>query len=185
MLRHGSKSSIRGERPTCAVPSAVQKSLSVLRLATGRGKGTRLGPRGVSTKWSDRDELFRFPSGGGPERRTRPPFTGNVSPLGVVVGMQMGMFGDPWPCLVGSESKTATVVDRGNSHDVDSGMVRTKTGQYKQCEICSRRRWRGGLCRVFWRTQHLPDKARLASSPKTEQRTARFSIPRGVTVMEG
>ena len=59
-----SESLIRGERPTRAVPLSVRKSLFALRLVTGRGERTRIGPRGVVTKWSDKDELFRLSAGG-------------------------------------------------------------------------------------------------------------------------
>ena len=129
MLRQlKSESLIRGERPTRAVPSSVRKSLSALRLVTGRGEGTRFGSRGVNTKWSDRDKLFRSPSGGVSERRTRPPLAGSVAPVRVVAGIQMGKSGDPWACLSGSESKIATVADRGNSHDVEAGMVPAENG---------------------------------------------------------
>lgn len=186
MLRQSeSESLIRGERPTRAVPLTVRKSLSALRRATGRGEGTRLAPRGVSTKWSDRDELFRSPTGGVPERRTRPPFTGNAAQRRVVVEIQVGKLGDPWACLPGPESKIATVDDRGNSHDVDIGALQWKTRRYKQCEIRSRRRWRGRLCRVLWRTQHHPVKVRQKIGAQSEPGSDSSPTPRGVTVVKG
>ena len=163
-----SDSSSSGERPTRAAPLSVRKSPSALRLATGRGERTRIGPRGVITKWSERDELFRFPNGGDPEWRTRPRHAGIVATKGVSVRMQMGKSDLLRTCLSGSESKIATVADRGNSHDVEAGMVQRKTGQYKLYEICSRQRWRGGLCRVLWRTQHLPDKVGFESTSGLE-----------------
>ena len=126
-----SDSSSSGERPTRAVPLSVRKSPSALRLATGRGERTRIGPRGVITKWSERDELFRFPNGGDPEWRTRPRHAGIVATKGVSVRMQMGKSDLLRTCLSGSESKIATVADRGNYHDVEAGMVQRKTGQYK------------------------------------------------------
>ena len=117
-----------GERPTRAVPLAVRKSLSALRLVTGRGESTRIGPRGVISKWSDRDELFRFPDGGDSERRTRPRHAGIVATKCVSVRMQMGKSDLLRTCLSGSESKIATVADRGNSHDVEAGMIPAENG---------------------------------------------------------
>jgi hypothetical protein len=57
-------------------------------------------------------------------------------------------------------SRQPSLVTVGTSHIVEAGMGRRKTRRYKLCEIRPRRWWRGGLCRVLWRTQHLPGKAR-------------------------
>lgn len=57
-------------------------------------------------------------------------------------------------------SREPSQVTVGTSHIVETGMVRQKTRRYKLSEIRPRRWWRGGLCRVLWRAQHLPGKAR-------------------------
>lgn len=59
MLQNMFRLFVSGEKPTRADPLSVRKSLSALWQVTGHGERTRSAPRGVGTKWSDGDELFR------------------------------------------------------------------------------------------------------------------------------
>jgi len=157
----------RGEKPTCAGPLPVQKSLPALRLATGRRGGTRTGPRGVVSKWSGRTSLL----GSGwwrTVRRTPPWYGGNVLPSARTVGFVVGVYSDrpggPGRDYRSRQARWRSTVTTGRPHAVKPAMLRVQTRPYKLCESGPRRRWRDGFIRVFWRSQHLPPKPRPMAS---------------------
>ena len=149
----------RGEKPTCAGPLLVQKFLSALRLATGRRGRTRAGPRGVVTKWSDRTSLLGSGWWRG-VRRTRPSHAGSAwsRSSDFVVGVYTDRLGGPQRDYRSRQARWQSTVTTGKPHDVDPAIRQAKTRLYKLCEISSRRRWRDGFVRVFWRSQLLPPK---------------------------
>lgn len=156
----------RGEKPTCAGPLPVQKSLPALRLATGRRGSTRAGPRGVVSKWSGRTSLL----GSGwwrTVRRTRPWHAGNALPFvrasGFVVGVYTDRPGGPGRDYRSRQARWQSTVTTGILTTWNP-LRRAKTRPYKLCEIGPRRRWRDGFVRVFWRSQHLPPKPRPMAS---------------------
>lgn len=156
----------RGEKPTCAGPLPVRKSLPALRLATGRRGRTRAGPRGVVSKWSGRTSLL----GSGwwrTVRRTRPWHAGSawslVSASDLVVGVYADRSGGPGRDYRSRQARWQSIVTTGRPHAVDPAL-QEKTRPYKLCEIGPRRRWRDGFVRVLWRSQQLPPKPRPMAS---------------------
>ena len=137
-----------GEKPTCAGPLPVRKSLPALRLATGRRGRTRAGPRGAVSEWSGRTSLL----GSGwwrSVRRTHPWYVGSVgSPSGgLVVGMYADRSGGPRRDYRSRQARWQSTVTTGILTSWSPSRVKTRL--YKLCEISPRRRLRDGFVRVF------------------------------------
>ena len=141
---------VSGEKPTRADPPSVRKSPSALWLVTGHGERTRAAPRGVVTKWSGGDELFRlwlvaFILGA--------PVPG----LRVAWRCKASLSGYKWvsPAIhervyQSRRARQQSTVTAGNSDVVRTGWSGKVRGRYKQCEIrtlCGG--GNGGLYRAF------------------------------------
>ncbi len=176
---------IRGETPTRADPISVRKSPSALWLATGHGERTRSAPRGVGTKWSDADELFR-------SRLVAIQDSAPVQPLRVAWGRKAPLSECRWisPMVPGGvyrgrRARQQLTMTAGNSDVVQTGWSGEVRGRYKLCEIrpsCDG--GNGGLYRAFtdisisWlRSDPWPA---LDWSPESGGK----STPRGVTAVE-
>ena len=174
---------VSGERPTRAGPNPCADIPGGSAAGDWPWGGTSVGPRGLTMKWSIRDEPVRCPAGGASSWLTHPLMVGRVAPSGVVVEIQLGRLDGHGACLSASAGKITIDGDRGNSHIVPAGLRSGGgTGRYKLCEIRSRRWWRDGRFRVFWRAQHYSGKAwpmapregnsRAGVKPVTEEETA-------------
>ena len=150
---------VRGGRPTRAGPNPCADISGGSAAGDWPWGGTSVDPRGPTMKWSVRDEPVRCPAGGASSWRTHPLMVGSVAPSGVVVEIELGRLDGHGACLSASAGKMTIDGDRGNSHIVLSGSGQRGTGRYKLCEIRSRRWWRDGRFRVFWRAQHHSGKA--------------------------
>jgi hypothetical protein len=185
MLQIMSRSLIRGERPTRADPPSVRKSPSALWQVTGHGARTRTGPRGVVSKWSDGDELFRSrlvaERCGAPARMMRVAWRRKPS-LSECKWVRPTV---PEGAYRGRRARQQLTVTTGNSDVVQTEWFGEVRGRYKQSEIrpsCDG--GNGGLYRAFAdisisRLRSDPWPA-LVWSPVSGGK----SIPRGVTAVE-
>ena len=142
--------SVKGERPTCAGPHPVQKRPSALRLVTGRGEGTRVAPRGVTTKSSDGGEALR-------SRVVAVQRSAPVRALRVAWRRLASLASCRWigslvlgRVYLGRGSRQQQQVTAGNSDVVRAGWSGEVRGRHKLCEIRLRcGGGYGGLHRAF------------------------------------
>lgn len=176
---------VRGERPTRAVPRTVRKSPSALWLATGHGERTSVAPRGVATKWSDGDELFR-------SRLVAFQRSAPVPGLRVAWRREASRPGCTWVSLVvagrvyrGRRARQQLTVTTGNSDVVRAGWSGKVRGRYKRCEIRPPRGGgHGGLHRAFAEISISRLRPDPWPPPVWSPERGVKSTPRGVTVVE-
>jgi hypothetical protein len=176
---------VRGERPTRADPPSVRKSPSALWQVTGHGERTRSAPRGVGTKWSDEDELFR-------SRLVAVRCGAPVQLLRVAWGREPSLSEYRWvgPAVPGGvyrgrRARQQPMMTAGNSDVVRAGWSSEVRGRYKRSEIrpsCDG--GDGGLYRAFADISISWLRSDPWPAPVWSPTSGGKSKPRGVTAVE-